>query len=84
MPCHTAWGQRAVELVEGSGTLPGGSGQWNSCNALPHCVGVVGSGTPARHCLTAREQRAVELLQCPATLPWGTGQWNSSNALHTY
>ena len=30
-----------------------GSGQWNSCNALPHCLGAVGSATPAIHCLTA-------------------------------
>ena len=32
---------------------PGGSGQCNSCNALPHCLGAVGSGTPTMHCLTA-------------------------------
>ena len=36
----------------------------NSCNALPHCLGAVGSATPAMHCLTAWEQWAVELLQC--------------------
>ena len=37
-------------------SLPGGSGQCNSCNALPHCLGALGSGTPAMHCLTALEQ----------------------------
>ena len=47
-------------------TAPGGSGQWNSCNALPHCLGAVGSGTPAMHCLTV----------------WGVvRQWNSCNAV---
>ena len=36
--------------------LPCGCGQWNSCISLPHCPGVVGSGTPAGtppHCLGA-------------------------------
>ena len=68
------------ELLQCIATLPGGSGQWNSCNALPHCLGAVGSGTPAMHCLTAWGQWAVELLQCTATLPGGDGQCNSCNA----
>ena len=75
--CHTAWGQWAVQLLQRTALLhggiglqctaplPGGSGQWNSCNSLPHCLGVVGNGTPATHCHTA----------------WGSGQWNSCNAL---
>ena len=62
-------------------TLPGGTGQCNSCNALPHCLWAVGSGTPAMHCLAAWGQWALELLQCTATLPGGSGQWNSCNAL---
>ena len=37
-------------------SLPGGSGQCNFCNALPHCLGAVGSGTAAMHCLTALGQ----------------------------
>ena len=41
-------------------------------NALPHCLGAVGSATPAMHCLTAWGQWAVELLQCTASLPWGS------------
>ena len=57
------------------------SGQWNSCNALPHCLGAVDSATPAMRCLTVPEQWAVELLQCTTSLPWGSGQWNSCNAL---
>ena len=57
------------------------SGQWNSCNALPHCLGAVDSATLAMHCLTVPEQWAVELLQCTTSLPWGSGQWNSCNAL---
>ena len=52
---------------------PGGSGQWNSCYTLPHCLGAVGSGTPATHCLTALGQWAVQILQYTAALPWG--QW---------
>ena len=53
MHCLTALGQWAVELLQCTASLPGGSGQCNSCNALPHCLGAVGSATPAMHCLTA-------------------------------
>ena len=53
-----------MELLQYTAALPGGSGQWNSCNALPHCLGQVGSGTPPIHCCTAVWQKAVELLQC--------------------
>ena len=67
MHCHNAWAQWAVELMSCSASLPGGSGQWNSCNALPHCLGAVGSGTPATgsgtagtHCLTAWGQWVVQ------------------------
>ena len=45
-------------------TLPGGSGQCNSCNAVPHCLGAVGNATRAMHCYTA----------------WGSGRCNSCNA----
>ena len=51
---------------------------------LPHCLGVVGSGTPATHCLTTCGQWAVEFLQHTASLPGGSGQWNSCNALPHY
>ena len=77
--------------------LPGGSGQCNSCNAVPHSLGAVGSATPATHCLTAWGQWAVDPPQCTAPLPWGqwaadplqytaalpggSGQCNSCNAL---
>ena len=73
MHCLTAWGQRAVELLQCTASLPGGSGQCNPCNAPPNCLGAAGSGTPAMHCPTAWGQRAAELLQCTASLPWG--QW---------
>ena len=99
MPCHTAWGQWAVELLQCTASLPRGSGQWNSCNArahqqggrgvlprrqslpkeryscnaLPHCLGAVGNGTPAMHCHTAWGQWAVELLQCAGPPVGGTG-----------
>ena len=81
MHCLTAWGQWAVQLLQCTASLPGGSGQWNSCNAPPHCLGAAGSGTPAMHCLTAWGQWAVQLLQCTASLPGGSGQRNSCNAL---
>ena len=61
-------GQWAVQLLQCSATLPGGSGQWNSCNALPHCPWAVGSGAPAVHRHTAWGQWALKLLQCTATL----------------
>ena len=73
MQCLTARGQWAVQLLQCSASLPWGSGQWNSYNALPHCSGAVGSATPAMHCLTAWGQWAVQLLQCTASLP--SGQW---------
>ena len=97
MHCLTAPGQWAVQLLQCTTSLPGRSGQWNSCNALPHCPGTVGSATPAMHgltalgaagsatpathCLTAWGQWAVQLLQCTASLPGGSGQCNSCNAL---
>ena len=36
MHCHTAWGQWAVELPQCTAILSRGSGQCNSCSALPH------------------------------------------------
>ena len=81
MHCLTAWEQRAVQLLQCTASLPGGSGQWNSCNTLPHCLGAVDSATPAMHCPTASGQWAVQLLQCTASLPGGSGQRNSCNAL---
>ena len=81
MHCLTAWGQWAVQLPQCTASLPRGSGQCNSCNALPHCLGALGSATPAMHCPTAWGQWAVQLLQCTASLPWGSRQCNSSNAL---
>ena len=60
-----------MELLQYTASLPWGSGQWNSCNTLPHCLGAVGNGTPATHCLTASGQQAVEFLQRTASLPGG-------------
>ena len=86
-----------MDLLQCTASLPGGSGQMNSCNRLPHCLGAVGSGafrnalphclgavgigTPAMHCLTAWGQWAVELLLYTASLPGGSGQWTSCNIL---
>ena len=33
-----AWGQWAVQLLQCIASLPWSSRQWNSCNALPHCL----------------------------------------------
>ena len=65
--------------LQRTASLPGSSGQWNSCNALPHYLGAAGSATLAMHCLTALGQWAVDLLQCTASLPGGSGQWDSCN-----
>ena len=74
-------GDGRLLLLQCTASLPGGSGQWNSCNAPPHCLGAVGSATPALHRLTALGQWAVTLLQCTTSLPGGSWQWNSCNAL---
>ena len=65
----TTWGQWAVQLLSCTASLPGGSGhclggsgQWNSCHAPPHCVWAVSSATPAMHCLTACGRWAVQLV----------------------
>ena len=96
MHCHTALGQWAVGLLQYTASLPGqwavqllqctatplwGSGQWNSCNTLPRCLGAAGSATSAVHCHTALGQWAVALLQRTASLPGGSGQWHSCNTL---
>ena len=96
MHCHTARGQWAVELMSCTATPHKGSGQWNPCNALPHCLGAVGSGTPPINCLTtfghwarglvirchpAQAQWVVELLSRTATLLRSSGQCNPCNAL---
>ena len=41
------WGQWAVDLLQYTASLPWGSGPCNSCNALPHRLRAVGSGTLA-------------------------------------
>ena len=93
--CLTARGRWAVELLQCTASRPGGSRQWNPCNALPHCPGgrgqwnsdialshrlaAVGSA-PATHCCTAWGQWAAQLLQRTASLAWASGQWESCNA----
>ena len=68
-----------MQLLQFTASLIWGSGQWNSCKALTYCLGAVGNGIPATHCLTAWGQWAVELLQCTASLPGGSGLRNSCN-----
>ena len=53
MHCHTAGSCWAVQLLQCTASLPRGSGQCDSYNALPHCMGAVGSATPTMHFLTA-------------------------------
>ena len=81
MHCLTALGQWAVQLLQCTASLPSGGRQCNSCNALPHCLGAVGSGIPAMLCPTAWGQGAAQLLQCPISLPGGRGRCNSCNTL---
>ena len=64
-------GKWAVDLLQYTAALPGGSGQWDSCNALPHRLGAVGSGPPAMQRRTAWGQWALEFLQRTASLPGG-------------
>ena len=73
MHCLIAGGQRAVQFLQCITSVPGGSGQWNCCNALPHCLREVGSATPIIHCLTAWRHWAVLPLQYTASLPGGSG-----------
>ena len=79
--CLAAQGQRAVQLWQRIASPPRGYAHCNSCHALPHHLGAMGSGTFVMHCLTAALQWAVELLQCTTTLPGGSGRCNSYNAL---
>ena len=65
---HRTWDRGRRSSSSSSSSLPGGSGQCNSCNTLPHCLGAVGSGSPVIH--------------CTASLPGGSGQWKSCNTLH--
>ena len=58
-------------------TMPEGSGQQNSYNILPYCIGVVGHGTPAAHSHNVWWQLAFENLHYTAALPRGRRQWNS-------
>ena len=62
-------------LLQRTATLPGGTGQCNSCDTLPHLLGVLGRGTAAIDCLTAWGQWVAGLLQCTASLSGGSGQW---------
>ena len=61
--CHIA-------LCLWAATLPGGSGQGNCCNTMPHCLAAVGGGTLAMQRHTACGQGGFEVVQCIATLPW--------------
>ena len=73
--CLTAWGQWAAELLQYTAALPGDSGQWNSCNALPHCLGAVGSGTPAAHRRIAWGQWRRRRRRSACRGPTDDGTW---------
>ena len=49
----SAWEQLSVPIPQCTASLPRGRGQYNSCKALPHCSGAVGSATRAMQCHTA-------------------------------
>ena len=69
----TARGQWAVELLQCTVPLPGGSGQWNSCNALsqrlPPGSGTVDCRSCNAHCPHAWDSALHEAL------PTAPGQW---------
>ena len=74
-------GTRQCKTSICTATVLRSNGYWNSCNALPHCLGAGGSATPVMHCLRACGRWVVELLLCTATVCWGSGLRNSSNEL---
>ena len=73
MHCHTTWGAVGSAIPASTAPSPMGGGKWDSCNALPRCLGAVGNGTPATHCLIAWGRWAMELVQCAGPLARGTG-----------
>ena len=73
MHCHTTLGHCAMQRVQCTASPLGGSGQWWSCNAVPHCLVAVGSANPVMHCHTAWGRRALELLQCASPAAGLTG-----------
>ena len=50
-----------MQLLQSAASLPGGSGQCNYCNALPHCPGARGRAIHVMHCHTPWGQWVVEL-----------------------
>ena len=72
----TSWG-------DGESYLGGGRcrEERNPRNALPHCLGAMGSRIPAMHFHTALGQWVAELVQCTTKMRKGSRQWNSCNAL---
>ena len=80
MHCPTAWGQGAAQLLQCPISLPGGRGQRNSCNTLPHCLGAVGSAAPAMHCLTAWGQWALNSCKALAHCRGAVG--SATPAMH--
>ena len=91
MDRQTAYGQCAVELLQCTATLPGGSGQCNACNTLPYRLGTGGSGTFAMRGATswgdgeARPRGGGCLKSSTLAMhchtAWARGQCNSCNAL---
>ena len=65
-PTREAVAASIAVLSQCTTTLPRGSWTCNSCNALPYCLGAVGSRTPVMHCHTAYGRLVVSLLQCTA------------------
>ena len=48
--CHTARGQRVVQLLHCTATLPRDTRGWNCCNARPHHLSAVGNESATMHC----------------------------------
>ena len=69
----TALWQWGVQLPQCTASPPGGRGQWKSCNALPHCLGAVGNGSPVMDCHGVWGQWATEVLQCMGLPAGGMG-----------
>ena len=65
-----------MELLHFTATMRVSSGQRNLCNAVPHFLGAMGSGTPAMHSRNAAGQWVVECCNAPPHCLGAIRRWN--------
>ena len=79
---HTASGQWAVDLLQCTAPLHAGSGECNSCNAVPHCL-VAAGGSPAMHRPTTYGQWPWNSCNAPPHCLRAVGCGNPEMHCHT-